>query len=856
MRVVSPGGIAYLATAGGYSRIVRQRPPGMADWPTRTNETQGDHISPDSALRAPLELRWVDGPAIGLYGVNAVLSSADGRYFACTPWDAINIGSVKQDVILVARNAFNGLPLWRRAVGAAAIRVDDNRGVCAVAGRVFVMGPDRQPEVIGFDAATGEQVCTIAMGDTKLIGWGPAGDAIVMAVRPRKATTHSVGLLCADARTGATRWKRDEGSWPFLIASDSVYTVGEKITALDARSGAVRWQAATPPLGESSLVFPARVSLCYVEGQTLVVATKTHLAAYATTDGAMRWSLAVPSPDGKEAAVYRPGPYPWKGAVALGAKLYDLLTGRESGAAPAPFGSRCMPRVVSANYTIGIAQGRDLGLLDDPDPKNILRFSGMDSICEVGLMVANGMMYAGPSFCNCVHGKIEGFPAFGSAGVRVTDAEIVAPRPVVPGKGGQRPFDTAAEPAAWPVYRGDVQRRAASSAPLPRRLEVLWSQKLSAMPDGVIAQTWRSRVSFGLTAPTVAGGRVFVADAEAHRVLALSAVDGKTLWTFRAGGRIDTPPTIHQGRCIFGSHDGWVYCLRADDGTEVWRTRAAPAEQYVVAFGQVESAWPVPGSVAVKDGLVLLSAGRGHGVDGGLPFLALRLSDGSTAWVRNRGYIGDVPIGDGSDLFIGGIKVADEDLPRDRSGKPTSPAAHTFLLLRNGREKIAALIGPRAGLSEAGMMTQPPWVTHEGHVRSHAFNYRGRSGTLLAFDSAATVVANIPGFVDKKAKGTGTILSAYDSRPDRAEPTWSVRLAAGERIHGLALAADAVVVCGAIDTTSPNPRGFVRLLARDTGSTVLDRTLDGVPNWDPMALAGGRIYISSGDGRLFCLGER
>ena len=185
---------------------------------------------------------------------------------------------------------------------------------------------------------------------------------------------------------------------------------------------------------------------------------------------------------------------------------------------------------------------------------------------------------------------------------------------------------------------------------------------------------------------------------------------------------------------MFGSRDGWVYCLRADDGTEVWRTRAAPAEQYVVAFGQVESAWPVPGSVAVKDGLVLLSAGRSHGVDGGLPFLALRLSDGSTAWVRNRGYIGDVPISDGSDLFIGGVKVADEDLPRDRAGQPTSPAAHTCLFAPKGHEEITALIGPRAGLSEAGMMTQPPWTAHKGHQRSHAFRYRGRRGSLLAFD--------------------------------------------------------------------------------------------------------------------------
>ena len=43
-----------------------------------------------------------------------------------------------------------------------------------------------------------------------------------------------------------------------------------------------------------------------------------------------------------------------------------------------------------------------------------------------------------------------------------------------------------------------------------------------------------------------------------------------------AGGRIDTPPTIADGLCLFGSHDGWVYCLRAADGRLAWRFRAAP----------------------------------------------------------------------------------------------------------------------------------------------------------------------------------------------------------------------------------------------------------------------------------------
>ena len=51
--------------------------------------------------------------------------------------------------------------------------------------------------------------------------------------------------------------------------------------------------------------------------------------------------------------------------------------------------------------------------------------------------------------------------------------------------------------------------------------------------------------------------------------------------TSPAPGRVDSPPTLHQGRAIFGCRDGYVYCLTADDGKLVWRFRAAPIDQRI-----------------------------------------------------------------------------------------------------------------------------------------------------------------------------------------------------------------------------------------------------------------------------------
>jgi len=61
-----------------------------------------------------------------------------------------------------------------------------------------------------------------------------------------------------------------------------------------------------------------------------------------------------------------------------------------------------------------------------------------------------------------------------------------------------------------------------------------------------------------------------------------------------------------------------VYCVRAADGQLVWRFHAAPATTLMGAFGQLESAWPVHGSVLVQNGTAYFAAGRSSQLDGGI----------------------------------------------------------------------------------------------------------------------------------------------------------------------------------------------------------------------------------------------
>jgi len=98
---------------------------------------------------------------------------------------------------------------------------------------------------------------------------------------------------------------------------------------------------------------------------------------------------------------------------------------------------------------------------------------------------------------------------------------------------------------------------------------------------------------------------------------------GEKLWSFIAGGRVDSPPTYHDGSMLFGSADGCVYCLRASDGELVWRFRVAPADRRIVAYEQVESVWPVHGSVLVQNGVAYCLSGRSMFLDSGMRLVRL-----------------------------------------------------------------------------------------------------------------------------------------------------------------------------------------------------------------------------------------
>ena len=77
------------------------------------------------------------------------------------------------------------------------------------------------------------------------------------------------------------------------------------------------------------------------------------------------------------------------------------------------------------------------------------------------------------------------------------------------------------------------------------------------------------------------------------------------------------------------SADGYVYSLAAEDGKLVWRFLVAGRDRQLCAYGQIESAWPVSGSVLIKNGKLFSVGGRSSFLDGGLPFVRLDAPTGA-----------------------------------------------------------------------------------------------------------------------------------------------------------------------------------------------------------------------------------
>lgn len=656
MRVLAPRGVAYLGqrpgsgglnavqlravlskagikdaevveSSGVWAKITKPRQVGTDEWTHYNYDPTGSRVSRDALAGPPGRVRWLDGPTwpTESLGPNGAVT-AGGRLFYVSDYAPEN--SKAFQYWLVARDAHNGLLLWKKQSKAVA-----PQALIATSEKLFTVVDPKGP-LVAFDAATGEVRMVYKEGGG-IVEWAIHHDGKLLISAAKQ-------LRCLDAATGRSLWK----SLRFLppsgmsnnVAVDGkllyfVDAAKREVGCLELETGVEKWSR--PIVGTLSGPTVDVGLSSYGKGVIVVGESgkRTHgngIHGFSAQDGKHLWSqkydlLRSGSPNRVKAASYL--------EVFLIDGLFWVLVGDKaalkgdswhgldpaSGAVKArcefPAEVRISDSCQRARATERFLIGGHADFVDVRAGKYAARAEGVHGGCGFGMLPGNGLIYTWSRYTSEYLRAEMGLDAMPS---KATPIEVASR--LEKGPAHAKAKAVAGEPDDWPCYRHDAAR----------------SSHASTSIKGQPAKVWETILGGRLSPPTVAAGMVFVSAIDEHRVLALDAESGKIRWSFVAGGRVPIPPTYFDGSCLFGAADGWVYCLRAKDGELAWRYRAAPTERRIVAHGQLESPWPVAGGVIVVDGLAYFAAGRHGTLDGGVHVHALDAVTGKTAWMKQH----------------------------------------------------------------------------------------------------------------------------------------------------------------------------------------------------------------------------
>ena len=737
LRALAPNGVALIRKQGQWEKIVKPWPLEIDEWTHYLHSADGNPVAQDSMVGPPQRLQWIGSPRWSRHhdhtaSLNALVSSS-GRLFYIFdegPTASIQLPSRWR---LIARDAFNGVILWKRQIekwnthqyplksGPAHLL----RRLVAVGDRVYVTLGIDEP-VTALDAASGRTLRTyrgseytreivvsdgvaffVADTSRSLLPDWRRNDTYVWANSNRANPNwgwngRSRKILAYDAGSGDALWQSETPVAPCSMAVDDkrlVFHDGQKLVCLDRRNGDRLWEGEPAPTALPVQTKTGPRVLLY-KNIVLLGANDGKMSGWSAKDGKKRWEQKK-RPSGHQSLqdLFVVQGLAWTGAIANnrsddGAFAgYDPLTGKLVKEFPADvkvhwFHHRCYPSKAAGKYLLTARNGTEyIDLATEHwKPHHWVRGG-----CIYGVMPCNGMTYAPMDSCGCqLEAKLSGFKALATGGMpELTKANLSAEARLEQGPAYGKAQGPNTGSADWPTYRHDASRSGSSSVEVTTNLKRVWQKKLGGR----------------LSAPIIAAGKLFIASVDTHTLHALDAKTGNLLWSYTAGGRIDSPPTYYKGLTLFGSADGYVYAVRANDGVLAWRFRGAPVDRRMMAWEQLESAWRVHGSVLVHDGVLYCTAGRNMYIDGGLRLLRL---DPVTGKLLGETVMNDKDPETGQDMHIVYLKKTQGN---------NMPVAHSDILSCDGRHiwmrsQKMTFDGKRLEIGLEPVTQQPPEDFH------------------------------------------------------------------------------------------------------------------------------------------------
>jgi len=634
LRVVRPLGLAVIRSGNDWEKVVKPWPAGMDEWTHFLHDPTGNAVSQDEQIGSPRRLQWSSGPLWGRsHEVNnsfPALVTARGRMFYIfdTGLTGMEDPRLGERWTLFARDAFNGSMLWQRPLptwGSQAWRTRALRFFGGSMARRLVADGDRL--YVTFEYGGGVDVLDAATGET--LGQIPdtegaeeilvaENQVFVAGRRLEESGATAATITCFDTSTEQVVWQvKDKAVLPQLLCvgpKEVVYHNRKSVVCRNRDDGSVRWQFDETPGKQTG------GKMLLLAGGKAVLSSRQQIVALSLDDGAVVWRApGVKGQSMREFDLFCVRSTLWCSGADGTIVGYGLDDGKETSRVDVSSVQsdghhlRCYRAKATEDYLISQFRGIEfLSLGDDTHSQN----DWLRGTCTYGVMPANGFLYVPPDSCLCYPAALfPGLNAFAAAGKSPSDGR---PEKTTVGpleKGPAYGFVAAAADAgatSWPAYRHDGRRTGASASEV----------------SGKLKRRWKVAFDDALTPPVASDGRVFVVAKNRHTIYALDAADGTQQWTFATDARIDSPPSLYRGLAVFGSADGFLYCLRAADGELAWRRRLAPQERWMAVDGQLESVWRLHGSVLVEGDLAYCSAGRSSFVDGGLLLFAVDIATG------------------------------------------------------------------------------------------------------------------------------------------------------------------------------------------------------------------------------------
>lgn len=634
VRVTAPEGKLLLKKNGAWQTQTVPRPATISDWGDFDYNASGNAVSKDMESGPVRQQQWITalmdtplgsnpagfdmGAGIRIFGGVAV---AEFRQTVdrTKPYES---PSRIENWVIQGRDAFNGTPLWSIPRDQA---LKGRRWELAGEGNTLLVYLKPDQELSAIDVRTGATLRTFP-GSNRLKN--SQGDQITVRLQGNNVLVSlATRLLCYDLDTGSLRWTY---SAPNLL-------VGRPI--MDSARGRVWFVLSKEPTGRVNAWLKARypvisnaqaiVSLDLTTGQEVwrntdiasrdvadskdskgpigigtLVATDKYLVFFAGIDetaiaqigsldmatGALVTQVAAPVAKdfnvGMNTMLVRDNAV-WIAGGFSHIWRFDPATGTLTIIVKNSFNQRCTRMMATEKWLLyGIS-----GWFDNNGAGEQVTIAR--SGCAIGNIPANGMTYFTPNICGCAT-MVQGFNA-------------MTPEP--------------------------------ASSPTPNASRLLGTRQpqtvapLLAPPAGLITAEWSQqlRIPTAETTPVIAGDLSLVATTFRNRLEARKG--GLVVWAFTADARISQAPLVTDGKVYFGAHDGSVYCVSLADGALLWRRLIAPYERWISVNAQLESTWPVYG-LALREGVILASAGTHVGLDGGVTLVGLDPGTGAELWKR------------------------------------------------------------------------------------------------------------------------------------------------------------------------------------------------------------------------------